>query len=360
MTNETRFVVSDILHGILKNAELDAYGKYVNAPQWYKDIKKIMKKVKKNYNPIDVGQTIVKALNAIAPSVLLLNDLHNLETPVDMDNFVRVLQEIIDHSKPGVLVMISCNINYFQDCINKHKSLTDRLNENMVIPQLNKNEASLLIAKRMLEKRMVDNLEPLYPYTENSAEVLNEAVDGNPRNLLKIASFILDQGADSRTMTINEDFVREKINLGKNKTLDEIFEQKDIERHSITGDLKKDMKIPIKPLKKGGFISRIGGAKKEEVIMKHSSVINELEKDGLFSKKIDPPFNLSNYNNQETDKSISSNSDNKPFDFNNGFKDVRVRCPKCSRIFVFQLKDEGEQLNCPNPNCDFSGVIKKK
>jgi len=351
MTNETRYVVAGVLEEIINNTRLDAYGKFVNAPKWHKDIKKLVKKVKNNYNPVEVGQAIVDALNFNAPSVLLLNDLHNLETPVDMDNFVKVLQEIIDHSNPGVLVMISCNINYFNECLNKYKSLSERLNEIIVLDGLNKDEAGLLLAKRMLEKRMVDNLEPLYPYNVDSVDVLNEVVGGNPRNLLRIASFVIDQAADSRTMTINEDFVREKINLSKNKTLDEIFNENTMERETINQAANKEIKLPKK-----GVIRRIGGPKKIVTNTNKSidSVVNPFKNNSSSNSSV----NI--FKNQNSSNPIKSFSGNNPGNSEEVSKMVRVKCPKCSRIFTFEVTKDEEKMKCPNSSCDFEGVINKK
>lgn len=338
ITSETRFIVAGIIDGILEKADLDGFSKYLNTPDWYKEIKKLRKKVKNNYNPVAAGQVIVKALNANAPAVVLLNDLHKLKHDIDLENFVRVLQEIIDHSKPGILVMVSSRINFYKKFFKKYKSLHERINSNIVIPKLKEEEANLLIAKRMLEKRMVDDLEPLFPYTEDTVKVLNEQAKGNPRDLLKLSSFILDQAADSRTMTINDEFTREQFNIGLNKSLDDIFDE-DIEKPAPKGELSHPQ-IKQKLTKKydESKIQKIGG-----------SISNN------------PSSNKTEGGNSGISKMVKEDSEYN-YD-NNGHKDmqqIKVRCPKCSRIFVFSIEEEKEKMKCPNPKCDFIGEITKQ
>mgnify|MGYP006298323727 CR=1 FL=1 len=342
ITNETRFLLAGLIDGILEKADLDGFSKFLKPPIWYKEIKGLKKHVKNNYDPIRAGQIIVKALNANAPAVILLNDLHNLKQSIDLDNFVRVLKEIIDHSEPGILVMVSCRLNFYKKFFKKYKGLHERINENIVIPEFKNDEASLLLAKRMLERRMVDNLESLYPFTEETVKVLNERANGNPRNILKLSSFILDQATNSRIMTINEEFTCEQLNSSKNRSLDEAFEEK-IEEKTPKTEIKT-MSIAQKNKDKydDPLIKRIGGIK-HPVNNSNQDITNC--NSGLVTKM----------NNEKNIVNQNKNS----FE-NNGSKNIKVKCPKCTRTFVFEVREEKEKMKCPNPKCDFVGIINKK
>jgi len=69
---------------------------------------------------------------------------------------------------------------------------------------LTNEEAGLLLAKKLLAKRVVENLEPLYPFDRASVAFLNGRAAGNPRNLLKLADLALERAVGLRAYRVDE------------------------------------------------------------------------------------------------------------------------------------------------------------
>ncbi len=315
MSNETRWTVASLMDEMISDAnkKLGFFKRIFNPPKWYKKILKTRKKVTTNYDPEEIGHVIVNALNENTPSLLLLNDLHNLQQPADLDNFVRVVHVIADHSNPGVLTMMSSDFSFFNKLMKRHPSMNERINRKIIVPPLDNNEAGLLIAKRMLDKRLVDSIEPLYPYTEEAVSVMNLEAAGNARQLLKIASIVIDNAAQAKLMTIDGFTTRDILKTGENQKLDIDFE----------GEKEKsDIESAWKP-KKNKKSRKI---KKSTVSAKTDSV----------SKSTDKPLPIPNYSE---------------------IKSIRVKCPKCAKNFTFEVKGSNEEMRCPNPKCDFIGKI---
>ena len=226
-------------------------------------------------------------------------------------------------------------------------------------------ESSLFIAKRMLEKRMVDNLDPLHPFSKEGLEVLNERVSGNPRNLLKLSSFILDTAADARIMTISEDFVKEKINQSKNQTLDEIMDSSNkelkadipIKQIDVKTDFKKKTSddrvvnkigpLNLKPNQNVDTNPKTKIVKEKEIIRKQPIIIK-------CDDNLDTEEKLDNIRTEKTDSPL------KNLHFHDDLTKIKVKCPKCNRNYIFEVDEEDEILSCPNQNCDFKGKINLK
>lgn len=315
MSNETRWTVASVMDQMINdtNKKLGFFKRIFNPPKWYKNILKTRKKVTTNYDPEEIGHVIVKALNENTPSFLLLNDLHNLQQPADLDNFVRVLHVIADHSDPGVLTMMSSDSSFFKNLMNRHPSMNERINRKIIVPPLDNNEAGLLIAKRMLDKRLVDSIEPLYPFTEESVAVINDEAAGNARQLLKIASLVIDNASQSKLMTIDGFTTRDILKIGENQKLDIDFEEE----------------------KEKSDIAPIWNPKKNKKLRK-SKKIAVIPKNNTGAKPANNPLPISN---------------------SSEIKSIRVKCPKCAKNFTFEVKDSNEQMRCPNPQCDFIGKI---
>ncbi len=359
MSAETKWSVANVIDQMIKNSGLTFFQRTFSSPKWYRNLLKMKKQVKKRYNPDAIGRVIVEALNANAPSFLLLNDLHNLSHVEDLDNFVRVLHNIADYSNHGVLTMMVSDANYFQNLMSRHPSMNQRINHEIIIPPLSNNEASLMIAKRMLEKRMVDSIEPLYPFTEEAIYVLNKEAKGRPRQLLQITSFVIDLAAQRKIMNIDKEITIELLNIGKNQRLNIMYQD---ETQIISPDqkLEKPVEIPIsrktnkeKKAKKSGLLPKKSKMSKSKQIPVYqgnpTSNPNNPGDDSSFLP--DDKFETSIDNEFETMKEID-----KP----EVIKNVRVRCPKCTKIFNFEITNETEKLVCPNPDCDFSGKIPEK
>jgi type II secretory pathway predicted ATPase ExeA len=227
MTFETRWVVGGILDLIMKRSHLNAFARIFSAPQWYRNIKKITKKSTLSYDPEEAGRIIAQALNENAPSFLLINDFHHLSKAADAERFLHVLHVLVDHIDQGVMVMLSSDQRFFETLMHHHPSLNERINRKIILPPLTDDEANLMVAKRLLEKRMVEDVDPLYPFTSEAIGFLNDETKGNPRRLLKLADVVIDFAANKRAIMIDDSLVREVLTLGKNQQLSIKLEEND-------------------------------------------------------------------------------------------------------------------------------------
>lgn len=204
VTTETQLMIRGILESMLENAKRKG-GSKLFAPKWTRTIQKINKNILKEYDSESAGHAIAEALNENAPSFLLINDLHRLPETEDMDRFLQTLYVITNEIRPGVLIVLSGDDKYFRGVMASHPTLNERINRKLTIPPLSNQEASLMLAKRLLAKRLVDDLDVLYPFTPEAVAVINAAAGGNPRLLLKLADNLLDNAVKARVVQVDED-----------------------------------------------------------------------------------------------------------------------------------------------------------
>jgi len=213
ITAETRWVIKVICEGMIEAAKGKKKGLF-SSPPWQRNLTKLAKNISKGYDPEQAGTAIAEALNKNAPAILMLNDLHTLQRDEDTDRFMHALHVIFDRIDKGVMVMITSDAGYFDYLMIGKESLVARINKMIAIQPLNGQEACLMIAKRLLSKRVVEDMQPLYPFTEKSVMVMNESVKGNPRELLKAADRVIDQAATKRVIQVDEDFVKSVLGDG--------------------------------------------------------------------------------------------------------------------------------------------------
>ena len=211
ITSKTSWVLRGLAQEFQKAAEAAGRAKTFSSPAWLRGIQALQKLKDENYDPIAAGKAIGLALNETAPSFLLLNDLHNLMESSEVHTFARTLQEISDVIKPGVLIMFVCYPSYLAWLTVNHAPLASRINRTFVLPGLSPDEASLLLAKKMLPKRLVEDLDPTYPFDREAIVALNEAAGGNPRRLLEAADLAIEHGVTHRLYRIDADTVRSVV-----------------------------------------------------------------------------------------------------------------------------------------------------
>jgi hypothetical protein len=219
VTTETQWMVKNILES-LSDKKSSGGLQGAKSGKWIKAAKKAMKMISKegaDYDPEKIGRVIAEALNANAPSFLLINDLHRLPEKGDMEQLLQILYVVTNEIVPGVMVVLSGDEKYFKAVLQANITLNERINRKMVIPPLNVQEASLMIAKRLLAKRLVDDMDALYPFTADSVAALNGMAKGNPRALLKYADFLLENAVKARAVQIDDDLVN--VMVGQNETV---------------------------------------------------------------------------------------------------------------------------------------------
>lgn len=217
---ETERLVGGIADDIVRGSKTGLFSN----PPWLKGVKRLQGAPKKGYDPDAAARMVAAAVNHNAPSFLLLNDFHNLEKSREPDKFVRFMHTLFDEIDVGVLVMFGTSERYFEELMKGNLSLNDRIHRKLRIPPLNASEACLMIAKRLIAKRLVEDLDPLYPFTDKSVAVMNEMSSGNPRRLLKLADKVIDHAAQHRLLQVDMDAVHAAEGQ---KSIDRYFSNKD-------------------------------------------------------------------------------------------------------------------------------------
>jgi len=211
VTTKTPWVVRGLAEAFQTTARAAGQVKMLGSPAWLRPIVALTRAKEGQYDPKEVGTRIGAALNATSPSVLLLNDVHNLVEMQEVDAFVKVLEEITDVIKPGVLVLFTCYGSYLAWLTVNHPAFASRINRAFALAGFSDDEARLVLAKKLLAKRIVEDLEPTYPFDREAVRELNRASRGNPRRLLELADVALEQGVATRAYQIDGELVRSTL-----------------------------------------------------------------------------------------------------------------------------------------------------
>jgi len=208
VTTKVGWVLRGLAEEFRKRATAAGAVRMFHTPPWFRAMAGLAKGKDQSYDAKQVGRTLGTALNDQAPSMLLLNDLHNLIETKEIDSFARVLQELADVIKPGVLVMFTCYPSYVAWLTVNHPGLASRINRTFLLHSLGDDEASLILAKKLLAKRVVEDLDPIYPFDPEAVKELNRASGGNPRRLLEFADLAVEYGVAHRAYRVDVEVVR--------------------------------------------------------------------------------------------------------------------------------------------------------
>ncbi|HTP54382.1 MAG TPA: hypothetical protein VML94_05425 [Thermoplasmata archaeon] len=208
ISSKTPWVLRGLADAFQKAAKDAGHIKMLGAPGWLRPLTAIAKSKKEEYDPNVAGRLLGEALNATAPSFLLLNDVHNLVEMREVDMFAKTLEEITAVMKPGVLIMFTCYASYLAWLNVNHPSLASRINRTIQLQVFSDDEARLVLAKKLLAKRIVEELEPTYPFDKEAVHELNVRARGNPRRLLEYADAALERGVETRAYQIDGELVR--------------------------------------------------------------------------------------------------------------------------------------------------------
>jgi hypothetical protein len=203
--DKTAFVLRGLSGAFQKSADLGGFARVFSSPKWYREVAALQRAKEGKYNAVEAGRIFADALNANLPSVLLLNDLHNLSKGSEAGAIATLLLELSDHLKPGGLILFGCYPSFLVQLTKNRPALTSRINRTLILPTLTDDEAGLLIARKLLAKRVVEDLEPLYPFEKAAVATLNAAAQGNPRRLIELADRALEYGVSHRNYRIDED-----------------------------------------------------------------------------------------------------------------------------------------------------------
>jgi type II secretory pathway predicted ATPase ExeA len=205
---KTSWVLRGVATEFLKVAKKKGQVKLFSQPKWLRGMTALTKLKDEKYDAKSAGRVIGQALTEAAPSFLLLNDLNNLIDSREVNAFAQVLQEVTDSIKPGVLVMFSCYASYIAWLTVNHPAMASRINRTFTLAVMSDQEVGLLLAKKLLVKRLVEDLDPIYPFDKEAVHAINEGAGGNPRRVLELADLAIEYGVAHRAYRVDADVVK--------------------------------------------------------------------------------------------------------------------------------------------------------
>jgi type II secretory pathway predicted ATPase ExeA len=211
VTTQGAFALQGLSSAFEKGAKEAGLVRLLGSPSWLRGVSSLAKTKGAKYDPKEAGRKIGEALNATAPSFLLLNDLHNLSETAELEAFAKTLEEVTGVIKPGVLLMFTCYASYLAWMTANQPGFASRINRTIPLVGLSDDEARLVLAKKMLAKRIVEDLEPTYPFDREAVHELNVAARGNPRRLIELADTVLERAVSLRAYQIDGDLARSSL-----------------------------------------------------------------------------------------------------------------------------------------------------
>ncbi len=208
VTTKTQWVLQGLAQEFTQAAKAAKLVKMFGAPAWLRPVARLARIKDEKYDPKAAGRALGAALNGAAPSFLLLNDVHNLIESKEANSFARVLQELTDVVKPGVLVMFTCYSSYLAWLTVNFPALASRINRTFLLKNLTDDEAAAILAKKLLVKRVVEDLDPIYPFDRDAVRQLNAVAKGNPRRLLEFADLAIEYGIAHRAYRVDSEVIQ--------------------------------------------------------------------------------------------------------------------------------------------------------
>ena len=208
ITEKTPGALRGLAQEFRKAAQEAGLIKTFGGPGWLRSVQALEKLKDEKYDSAQAGQVLARALNESAPAFLLLNDVHNLIDSKEVDAFVKVLEELADGIKPGVLMMFTCYTSYLAWLTVNHPAFAQRINRKLLLRRFDDDEAGLLLAKKLLAKRVVEDLDPTYPFDTEAVSAINAAAGGNPRRILELADLAIEYALNRRAYRVDADMVR--------------------------------------------------------------------------------------------------------------------------------------------------------
>lgn len=148
-------------------------------------------------SPADAGDMIVKSLDSIAPTALLLDDVHNMLYTDERWSFFffEMVREIVSVMPEGILIVAAMSDEAYEEIDKRFPALTSRVHERISIPPLTDEEAVSLVSKRLSVFRSRMPELPLEPFTEEVVVAANRIAEGIPGKLLDLLSKSLEVAA---------------------------------------------------------------------------------------------------------------------------------------------------------------------
>lgn len=187
-----------------------------NTPKWHSELSKLSKKVRKgNGDCASFGRAVAQACNENAPFFLLINDLHNLTYVSDSESFCIALHNILTTLAPGVFVMMTSTAEFAEPFLQSRLGIAQSLTDVILLPPLSAEESQAIIGKRINSCRLVEAMDPIYPFSPDSISSMTDSSYGKPTLLIRYADASIQYALEHNALAIDEPLTIDAIGFIK-------------------------------------------------------------------------------------------------------------------------------------------------
>jgi hypothetical protein len=179
--------------------------------KWQRELSKIKKQVKTgSYDPQMVASHVAEALNKKTPSFVLIDDLDKIQILSDQQYFLEFLFQLLNRIQPGVFFLITMNASYASWLLQKYPNAKD-LFAIQYLTMLQADEATAVVSKWLGSYRLVDNINPLFPFSTKAVHLLNAQGHGSINALLDLSDMALTAASYQKAVVITDQFVKDTL-----------------------------------------------------------------------------------------------------------------------------------------------------
>ncbi|AIF69286.1 ATPase [Palaeococcus pacificus DY20341] len=173
------------------------------------------------YKSRDIAELLTKEMSKYPHSALLLDELENMQTAREQEKiqFFEMLRHFISNMPPGCIFVFACVPEAYEEYTKLFPAFFMRLHYEFKLRPMSIDETFELVKKRLNGVRIRDTDDPIYPFTEKAIELIHSLGKGNPRQILRLLHFVLNEASKHKFDPI-DDYVVTTI-LEEPKSLEE-------------------------------------------------------------------------------------------------------------------------------------------
>jgi len=170
------------------------------------------------YKSRDIAELLSKEMAKYPHSALLLDELENMQTARESEKiqFFEMLRHFISNMPRGCIFAFACIPEVYEDYTEIFPAFFMRLHYEFKLRSMSVDETFELVKKRLNRVRIRDTDDPLYPFTEKAIELIHNLGKGNPRQILRLLHFVLNEASKHKFDPIDDYVVTTILEEPKN------------------------------------------------------------------------------------------------------------------------------------------------
>ncbi|RLF88239.1 ATPase, partial [Thermococci archaeon] len=170
------------------------------------------------YKSRDIAELLSKEMAKYPHSALLLDELENMQTARESEKiqFFEMLRHFISNMPHGCIFAFACIPEVYEDYTEIFPAFFMRLHYEFKLRSMSVDETFELVKKRLNRVRIRDTDDPLYPFTEKAIELIHNLGKGNPRQILRLLHFVLNEASKHKFDPIDDYVVTTILEEPKN------------------------------------------------------------------------------------------------------------------------------------------------